>query len=309
MEAQSLADRLPFLGLARAQLDEAARRLMDPPPGMPRVDYRNPPGDPGIAGPDSLQWKIFASPGALFIGGISAVFLELAEPRVRTGVWDHTQFRVDPIGRIRRTGIAAMITTYASTADVVALTSRVRAMHDRVTGVTPEGVPYRANDPELITWVHVTAVYAFLQAYLRYVDDSVPIEEQDRYYRSTVMAARHYGADWAPSSVAETDDYIESIRPTLVDHPIVHEYFSLVWNAPALSPAAMPLQRLLIEAAVDILPPWARRTLGLERGQWARAAARPLVRAAVGLLGRLRPPGPPEDACARMGVSPVVLRS
>jgi uncharacterized protein (DUF2236 family) len=308
MAAQSLVDRLPFVGMARAHLDEAARRLMDPPPGMPRVDYRSPAGDPGIAGPDSLAWRIVASPGALFIGGVSAVFLELAEPRVRSGVWDHTQFRVDPIGRIRRTGIAAMITTYASTADVEALTSRVRAMHDRVTGVTPEGVPYRANDPELITWVHVTAVYGFLQAYLRFVDPSVSLEEQDRYYRQSIIAARQYGAEWAPSSVAEVEDYFESVRPRLVDHPIVHEYFSLVWNAPALSKPALPLQRLLVEAAVDILPPWARRILDLEKGQWARVAARPLVQAAVALLGRLRPAGPPEEACARVGVSPAILR-
>ncbi|MGH7805489.1 MAG: hypothetical protein ACREQJ_14170 [Candidatus Binatia bacterium] len=76
-----------------------------------------------------------------------------------------------------------------------------------------------------------------------------------------------------------------------------------------MSKAAMPLQRLLIEASVDILSPWARRLLGLESGQWARVAARPLVSAACSLLGLIRPAGPPEDACARMGVSPAILRS
>ena len=309
MEAQSLADRVPFLGLARAKLDEASRRLMEPPPGMPHVDFRRPAGDPGLAGPGTLAWKIFANPGATFIGGVSAVFLELAEPRVRTGVWEHTQFRTDPIGRIRRTGIAAMVTTYGSTADVATITKRVRAMHDRVTGVTPEGVPYRASDPELVTWVHVTAVYGFLQAYLRFVDPTVSIEEQDRHYREAIPAARAYGAEWAPGSVAEVEDYMQSVRPSLVDHPIVHEYFDLIWNAPALSKPAMPLQRLLVQASVDILPDWARTLLRLDRGQWARVAARPAVSAAVSLLARLRPAGAPEEACERMGVSPAVLEA
>ena len=41
------------------------------------------------------------------------MILELAEPRVRSGVWDHTSFRTDPVTRLRRTGLAAMVTVYA----------------------------------------------------------------------------------------------------------------------------------------------------------------------------------------------------
>ena len=44
----------------------------------------------------------------LVVGGIAAVILELAEPRVRTGVWEHTSFRRDPVTRMRRTGYAAI---------------------------------------------------------------------------------------------------------------------------------------------------------------------------------------------------------
>jgi len=65
-----------------------------------RVDYRRPIGDPGFFGPDSVAWRVHANPVALAVGGVAAVILELAEPRVRSGVWEHSSFRTDPLGRI-----------------------------------------------------------------------------------------------------------------------------------------------------------------------------------------------------------------
>jgi uncharacterized protein (DUF2236 family) len=44
--------------------------------------------------PDSVSWSVFKNPVSLFIGGVTAVIMELADPRVRTGVWEHTSFRV-----------------------------------------------------------------------------------------------------------------------------------------------------------------------------------------------------------------------
>ena len=64
--------------------------------------------------PDSVSWRVFKNPISLFIGGVAAVIMELAGPRVRTGVWEHTTFRVDPIRRLRRTGLAAMVTIYGA---------------------------------------------------------------------------------------------------------------------------------------------------------------------------------------------------
>jgi len=94
---------------------------------------------------------------ALFIGGVAAVIMELAEPRVRTGVWEHTTFRVDPTRRLRRTGLAAMVTIYGARGKAEAMIARVRRMHDRIAGSTPAGKAYRANDPELLNWVQATA--------------------------------------------------------------------------------------------------------------------------------------------------------
>ncbi len=88
---------------------DAMAAMMQPPPGM-EFDFSEPRGEPALVGPDSVSWRIFKNPVTLFIGGVAAVILELAEPSVRSGVWDHSSFRRNAVMRLRRTGAAAMMT-------------------------------------------------------------------------------------------------------------------------------------------------------------------------------------------------------
>src|SRR5262249_18870926 len=122
-----------------------------------------------------------------FIGGVTAVIMELAEPRVRTGVWEHTTFRLDPIRRLRRTGLAAMVTVYGARRTAEPMIARIRGLHAMVAGTTPAGETYRANDPDLLNWVQGTAAYGFLQAYHMYVQP-LSSSERDRYYAEGVSA-------------------------------------------------------------------------------------------------------------------------
>jgi hypothetical protein len=94
-------------------LELATRSLLDPG-DQSSVDFSRPAREPALVSPDSVSWRVFKNPVSLFIGGVTAVIMELAEPRVRTGVWEHTTFRVDPIRRLRRTGLAAMVTVYGA---------------------------------------------------------------------------------------------------------------------------------------------------------------------------------------------------
>src|SRR5690606_31233037 len=131
-------------------------------------DYANPAGEPALMSPDSISWRIFKNPVTLFIGGVAAVLLELAEPSVRSGVWDHSSFQADPVTRPRRTGAAAMMTVYGPRNAAEAMIARVVRMHGKVTGTTPGGVPYYANDPRLLDWVQATASFGFIEAYSHY---------------------------------------------------------------------------------------------------------------------------------------------
>ena len=102
-------------------------------------------GEAALVSPDSVIVARVQEPTLAFIGGVAAVIMELAEPRVRTGVRVHTTFRVDPIRRLRRTGLAAMVTIYGARGTAEAMIARVRRMHDRVAGSTPAGKPHRAG--------------------------------------------------------------------------------------------------------------------------------------------------------------------
>jgi uncharacterized protein (DUF2236 family) len=132
------------------RLEAIFMRLTEPPYCAQHINYLEPAGDPGIFGPTSVTWRVLSNPVSVFIGGVTAVLFELAEPSVRSGVWEHTSFRKDPIGRMQRTGLAAMAFTYGCRRDAEAATSRVRRLHERVKGITPDGQPYQANDPELL---------------------------------------------------------------------------------------------------------------------------------------------------------------
>src|SRR6185295_8109869 len=90
-----------------------ARVALRPETGM-AIDFTQPSGEASLAPPGGIAWRVFKNPVGLFVGGITAVILELAEPRVRSGIWDHTTFRTDPLARMERTGLAAMVTVYGA---------------------------------------------------------------------------------------------------------------------------------------------------------------------------------------------------
>ena len=152
----------------RRNLDRLLRDRIAPPPGM-AVDFAAPAGAASLFAPDSVSWRVMKNPVALIIGGVAAVILELAEPRVRTGVWEHTTFRRDPMMRMRRTGYAAWVNVYAPADAARAMIAGVVRAHERSEGVTPAGDSYRANDEELLNWVHATAGFGFFEAYRRFV--------------------------------------------------------------------------------------------------------------------------------------------
>ncbi len=267
-----------------------------------RFDFTRPSGEPALTAPDSVSWRVFKNPVALFIGGVTAVLLELAEPRVRIGVWEHTAFRSDPLARMRRTGLAAMVTVYGPHSKAEALIAGVGRMHGRVSGTTPCGQSYRADDPELLDWVQATASYGFVEAYHAYV---APLEdaERSRFYAEAMPAARLYGATGAPNSLAALEAQFAAMRPHLQRSQIVFEFLEIVCRAPILPAPLRPVQRALARAAVEIAPPWLRETLGLGAGWRLGPLEGRLVRLAARAIDRLPVPGSPAvQACRRMGL-------
>lgn len=253
------------------------------PVGTQPSDFLASPGEAGLLTPDSMAWRIFGNPVALLVGGITAVLLELAEPRVRTGVWEHTTFREFPLQRLQRTGYAAMMTAFGARSRAQSMIARINSGHAKVRGHTSTGIRYEANDAELLTWVHATATFGFLQAYVRCVRD-LPAFERDRFYVDNQPAARLYGVPSPPDSECELDALFERMQPLLEPSEIVLEFLAIMRRVPLLPFPLRGLQSLFVRVAVQNLPERARRLLGLDGTAWAVS---PWQWALVRALGRM----------------------
>lgn len=273
--------------------------LMRPPAGMD-FDFSQPPGVPALTPPDGVSWRVFANPVSLFVGGVAAVLLELAEPSVRAGVWDHSSFRQDPLARLRRTGFAAMMTVYGPRPAAEALIARVVRMHGRVRGTTPDGIAYRADDPRLLDWVHATATFGFTEAYHRYVHALSP-HEKDGAFAEGQASAGLYGATGAPRSWAAWEALLATTAPALEESEVLADFLRIMRGAAILPAPMRPLQRLLVRAAVHIAPEPVR-SLPQLRGQGLRMGEAALVRT-LARGAALLPLGdtPPVQAARRLG--------
>jgi uncharacterized protein (DUF2236 family) len=284
------------------RLEAAAERFLDPGNAAGMVDFTRPPGEPALIATDSVSWRLFKNPVALFVGGVAAVILELAEPRVRTGVWNHTTFRYNPLSRMQRTGLAAMVSVYGPHTQAEAMIAGVRRMHARIHGRTPAGQAYSANDPELLVWVHATASFGILQAYNAYVH-MLDAGERNSFYAEGASSARLFGALGAPTSEQELNMLFEKMHGKLEPSPIVFEFLDIVRRAPLLPHLLAPIQRVLVMAAIGIVPKPIRERLGLTGVSaprpWQRRVARHVGAVADRILLRS---SPAMQACRRMGL-------
>ena len=295
-----LALHSPFPLIGR-RLDATAHRMLQPPGSVP-VDFSQPTGEPALVPAESVSWRIFKNPVSLFIGGVAAVILELAEPGVREGVWRHSAFRQNPVERMRRTGLAAMVTVYAAKSVAGSMIARVARMHDRIAGELPEGETYRANDPELLSWVQATAMFGFGQAYNEYVHH-LEVEALDALCREAVPAARLYGARGAPASQREMEEMFEAMYGRLEQSPVIFEFLRIMRAAPALPVFLRPLQPMLIRAAVDLIPDWISDHLGLTEAMGLRPWEKQIVYQAARTADRiLLPSSPAVQSCLRLGL-------
>ena len=191
---------------------------------FPEERYDRPPGDPGLFGPDSVTWRVHADV-SMFVGGITALMLQTLHPLAAAGVADHSRFREEPLERLSRTGSFVAATTYGATPVAESVIAAVRRVHDKVSGVTPDGQPYAANDPHLLRWVHVAEVTSFVRAHRRYCPFPVRGADIDRYYAEMAIVAHKLGATEVPASRAEIHRYLTEVRPQLSAGPQARDLF------------------------------------------------------------------------------------
>ncbi|HEY4028753.1 MAG TPA: oxygenase MpaB family protein [Caulobacteraceae bacterium] len=293
------ADLLP--AFAARQIGALAEAVF-PQEGGPVFDFTRPRGEAALTAPDSVHWRVFKNPVSLYIGGVAAVILELAEPRVRTGVWEHSGFRQTPVRRLQSTGLAAMISVYGPRSAAEAMIAGVVERHRTVRGVTPAGEPYAASDPDLLLWVQATTGLGFGDAYSRYVRP-LTADDLDRLYAESEPSALLYGVKDPPRTRAEIEAVLSRMAHRLAPSAILDEFLQIMRTAPAMPRALRPLQAMFVRAAVDMTPDWARERLALDPTLGLRPGEEVLIRQLGVAADRIPlPSSPAVRACVRLGL-------
>ncbi len=244
----------------REHLARAVRRaigIRETPPAVttdPRQAYFPPGG---------AARRVHADLASMLIGGLSALLLQSLHPLAMAGVAEHSNYREDPLGRLRRTASFVGATTYGTVAEAEEAIARVQRVHQRVRGWAPDGRAYSADDPALVTFVHVAEVSSFLTSYCRYGPQPLTPAHCDRYYEEVAPVALALGASDVPRSAGAVSRYLETVRPELAAGPQALAARDWLVRGVGRRPAERVAYSVVLAAAVGVLPPWARRQLGL----------------------------------------------
>ena len=235
-----------------------------------------------VAGPDGARYRdrIHGTPGprwfpagspitvvhgdaSMFVGGIRAVLLQTMQPQAMTAVAEHSGYRGDMWGRLARTSRYLAVTTFGTADDAQQAVDAVRAIHERVHGTMPDGTPYDATDPHLLEWVHVAEIQSFLLAHQRYGARPLDADGYDEYVAQAAFVARKLGVVDPPTTEAELHAAVDRFRPELraIDH--ARDAVAYLIREPDLPAVARPPYRLLVAAAVGMMPVWTREPLAL----------------------------------------------
>jgi uncharacterized protein (DUF2236 family) len=257
--------------VAGPEFETAAKRLWETP-------------GPRWFGESDAIWRVH-NDASMFVGGIRALLLQSLHPVAMAAVNDHSDFREDPWGRLQRTSHFLSATTYGTIPDAERSIEIVRAVHDRVSGTTPEGIAYRADDPDLLAWVHIAEIDSFLNAHQVFGEQPLSADGADEYVRQSALVASRLGVEGPPLGTAQLAERLAAYRPLLRSTPPAREAAELLLRHPPLSGLGRGGYAALAAGAISLLPPWARAELGLPTLPLSdRAVARPLTRTALRVL-------------------------
>jgi uncharacterized protein (DUF2236 family) len=246
-------------------------------PILPSKDALCPQG--GVA------WRVHADVAGMMVGGAAALLWQMLHPKALAGVWDHSDFRRNMHGRLRNTARFIAATTYGARDEAEEAIARVRRIHDHVNGSLPDGTPYDANEPRLLAFVHVAGSAMFLAGYRRFAEPRMSKADRDTYWREVAVIGEKLGAAPLPMSEAGADAWAAEFLLELRADERSRTVRDIILNAPPERLRLFPLQKLLMTAAVDLLPDEVRKLHGLR----SSGIAQPGVAAATfGLATTLR---------------------
>ena len=264
MKASSATD------LVRDRLGQAIFQRVAGPQGPQRHRLISAPGERWFA--EDRPIRRVHGDSSMFIGGIAALLLQSLHPLAMAAVAGHSGYRGDPWGRLQRTSYFLAVTTFGRASDAGEATARVRAIHRRITGAAPDGRPYAASDPHLLTWVHIAEADSFLRAHARFGARPLDQAGRDGYVADLAWIGTELGVPDPPRTEADLTARLARYRAELAGTAQSREAARFLLLTPPLPAVARPPYAVLAAAAVSLLPGWARRQLRLPRLPLTEAA-------------------------------------
>jgi uncharacterized protein (DUF2236 family) len=245
---------------ARVDLAKNMRRSMGLGPAPVEISLN--PAESYLP-PDGVARMVHSDLPSMLIGGMSALLLQTLHPLAMAGVAEHSNYQEDPLGRLRRTAQFVGTTTFGTVDEAGKAVAQVRRVHRRVSGIAPDGRPYSADDPALVTFIHVAEVSSFLESARRFGPRDLTPSQCDQYYEEMAPVALALGADWVPRSAGEAEDYFRQVRPELHAGPQALQARDWLRRGVARRPRERAFYAVLHAGAVSTLPRWARVELRL----------------------------------------------
>lgn len=250
------------LSKVRERLGQGLFAMVAGPEGPSnRARIHGAPG-PRWFGPDRPVRQVHGD-ASMFVGGLRALLLQSLHPLAMAGVADHSDYRGDPWGRLQRTSTFLAVTTFGTAKDAQRAVDKVRGIHRRVSGIAPDGRPYRADDPHLLEWVHIAEIDSFLLAYQRYGAKPLDQAGRDAYVADTARVAGALGVPNPPRTEAELKARIQAYRPELRSSEAARDAARFLLITPPLPLLARGPYGLIAATSVSMLPAWARLPLRL----------------------------------------------
>ena len=242
---------------------------------MPETASKEPP-NVLLFGPETEMWAINCERCGLLFGPAAAV-LQVAHPRIAQGVFDHSDFRSDALGRLRRTLRSTNRIAFGTRDEAEAMRARLAAVHGQVQGKVHQGIAggsrYSAFEPELLNWVLATLVMAAVGGF-EFVYGRLPLSRKEVFYRDMCRFGSYFGVDEGAMPAgwkAFADYYRDMVEGDLLgSHPLCGEMARSV-----VYPADNVLVRLLGSVTaflpLETLPGRVRDRLGLSSTRLSRA--------------------------------------
>jgi uncharacterized protein (DUF2236 family) len=232
------------------------------------------PAQPGsLLDERSVLWRYFGDWRLGLVLG-RGLLLQVCHPTIGAGVAEHSIYREDPWGRLRRSLFPIVETIYAADGERVG--ARIRQAHRTIRGTDHHGRRYGAWEPEAYWFVLASALDSVLVMAERYFPDPISTSDRERLVAEMHEVGLRMGLRDRdmPSSWQQFDScYKRVLAERLENHPTAHEVLRTIAAAPPpqwlplrrlFGPAfSLPVGHLITLATVGTLPELVRERLGL----------------------------------------------